>query len=69
MNGKRKGTGRMMYAEKKCEYIGEWYNDVYQGLGIIREQHIEYRGEFEKGRKVNHPTRAKLLTKPRMGNS
>jgi hypothetical protein len=56
IKGKRDGTGRMMYIDRKSEYIGDWHQDVYHGLGIIKTLQSEYRGEFEHGKMVNqHP--------------
>ena len=48
----REGQGRMIYLDRKAEYIGDWHNNLYQGLGIIKEKHTEFRGEFDEGKKV-----------------
>lgn len=52
-NGMREGQGRMIYMDRKSEYTGDWHNDMYQGLGIIKDQYTEFRGEFDEGKKVN----------------
>lgn len=37
VDGKRQGFGRMIYEEGKSEYIGNWHQDRFQGLGIKKD--------------------------------
>jgi hypothetical protein len=42
----------MIYMDRKSEYSGDWHDDQYQGLGIIKDKYIEFRGEFDQGKMV-----------------
>lgn len=51
-NGMRDGQGRISRQKPFRVYEGSWFEDKFNGLGILREGNFEYRGDFADGKKV-----------------
>lgn len=48
------GQGRISRKKPFRVYEGSWHEDKFNGLGVIREGTLEYRGDFANGKKVKN---------------
>ena len=61
VNGIREGKGTWRSGTVNKSYDGEWSNGQYSGLGILLEENLEFRGDFDESKKVRETeTRMRL---------
>lgn len=51
-NGKKDGQGKLSREKPRMEYSGGFLEGKYSGMGILKEENLEYRGDFTEGKKV-----------------